>query len=506
VIHSFIYSFKIKVDNPKNINESFTFKELYEKYDLVVGTYKLDYNIPFFIRNKDSLKYKTSLCLFKYNFSKITLFDIESYKILNFDLRSMTNNDIVKHFLNHGWKNQKRLYYIPESESIINKQYISSQQINCNRLLILNHSDGLTGAPWVAYNMFIEMKKSEIIETYLFTPNINQNMINKLSIKSNEYILEYYHNPSVIKYWIKILKPSVILINSFSSEFLEIQSLLEKEHENSTKIIYYTHEDPTNYIPNQVNIRLKFSELWCADHKTYNYYSKIYNNVSVYPPKFRKDYFKNIFLKNNIINQSYIPIWKKIKFKFKPVVGMVGEQSSRKNFEGFLEIAKKLKSVEFIWIGGNKKKININNVTIIEQTPYCIDIMKKYLDCFLLVSKLDHCPIVILEALSINIKCIYFSDNVGYNYLPCENIVKLDGNVENIDLNLLRSKIIKNKKYNKIGYNYIKEYFVYKKNELLYKFFDNILEYKNNKSNEFLNIIENIIENYKYKNNNFLNE
>ena len=35
------------------LNKNITFQELYEKHYLVIGTYKLDYNTPFFIRNKD---------------------------------------------------------------------------------------------------------------------------------------------------------------------------------------------------------------------------------------------------------------------------------------------------------------------------------------------------------------------------------------------------------------------------------------------------------------------
>ena len=39
--------------------------------------------------------------------NKITLFDIESYKILNFDLRNMTNNDIIKQAVSASGLNAK---------------------------------------------------------------------------------------------------------------------------------------------------------------------------------------------------------------------------------------------------------------------------------------------------------------------------------------------------------------------------------------------------------------
>jgi len=187
-------------------------------------------------------------------------FDANAYRVLNFDLRGMTSCDLFNHFIDHGYLRERRLFFHPKTTSIMGIQPISKHQCQCERIIILNHSSGLTGAPWVAYNMFMEIYNDANVDAYMFTPEINVKMIQKFAISDYRYdyknslinnILEYYHNPYAIIEWIKILKPTTILVNSFASEFLEFDE--DSWKSLGIKLIYYTHEDTKHYIPNQVN-------------------------------------------------------------------------------------------------------------------------------------------------------------------------------------------------------------------------------------------------------------
>lgn len=406
-------------------------------------------------------------------------FDTNAYRVLNFDLRGMTPHDLFNHFIDHGYSRERRLFFHPKTASIMGIQPISKHQCQCERIIILNHSSGLTGAPWVAYNMFMEMYNDTNVDAYMFTPEINVKMIQKFAISDYIYdykkslinnILEYYHNPYAIIEWIKILKPTTILVNSFASEFLEFDE--DNWKSLGIKLIYYTHEDPKHYIPNQVNKVIHVDEIWCADHKT-AILTKEKNSllpVIVYPPKFREETLNSHLDRVRLYKGPSFSIWKRFKWSLRPVVAMIGEQSERKNFNGFLEIASKLSGCEFIWIGGDAYKSRISNVTVIPQTPHVLEILNKYVDYFLLTSELDHCPVVFLEALLVNLECIYFSENVGYSYPECDLIHRIEGNVKESTnkINQIR-KIINGKrrrKNDKRGTEYIKKHFMYSQDEV----------------------------------------
>jgi len=416
---------------------------------------------------------------------QVCTFDTNAYRVLNFDLRCMTPYDLFNHFIDHGYLRERRLFFYPKTASIMGIQPISKHQCKCERIIILNHSSGLTGAPWVAYGMFMEMYNDENVDAYMFTPEINVKMIQKFAIADHvdhtDYIdgykksltsniLEYYHNPYAIIEWIKILKPTTILVNSFASEFLEFDE--DSWKSLGIKLIYYTHEDPKHYIPNQVDKVINVDEIWCADHKT-SILTKEKNSllpVIVYPPKFREETLNGHLDRMRLYKGPPFSVWKRLKWSLRPVVAMIGEQSERKNFNGFLDIARKLLGCEFIWIGGDAYKSGMSNVTVIPQTPHVLEILNKYVDYFLLTSELDHCPVVFLEALLVNLECIYFSENVGYSYPECDLIHRIEGNVKESTnkINQIR-KIINGKrkrKNDKRGTEYIKKHFMYSQDEV----------------------------------------
>ena len=157
----------------------------------------------------------------------------------------------------------------------------------------------------------------------------------------------------------------------------------------------------------------------------------------------------------------------------KTIIGMCGTMCDRKNFTMFCEIARSLKNIEFLWIGGNISSVDekykkINNLFIVENTtnPY-----KHFelLDYFLLTSKCDPCPFVVLENLYLNKKVIVLDKNIHYEHdtSSLENYIILKNHENSSKIITHKLKKLKlNKRRNKTSKNtdYIKLHFSHPKN------------------------------------------
>ena len=112
--------------------------------------------------------------------------------------------------------------------------------------------------------------------------------------------------------------------------------------------------------------------------------------------------------------------------KSKPIICMCGSLCSRKNPKLFLDISKKYKQYQFVWIGGDPKILfeeQINNLYGISNSsipdnfhwipytnnPYYYMNLSDYL---FLTSTIDPCPTIVLEALTLNKSIIMIYDNI----------------------------------------------------------------------------------------------
>ena len=266
----------------------------------------------------------------------------ENYRILNFDLYPMTQQDLYAHFIQHGWKKEKRLYNFPDTQSILSKFSIPPDISFYKNVFILNHSNGLTGAPWVAYSMYATLLQNPDYKTFLCTPQFNKDMMSKISTTWKEdtfhtNVIEYFHNPYVLEKILKIINPAVIIVNSFNSSFCRIVQCLNTLQKEGTTVIYYTHEDPKYYIPYQMKLPIHPSAMWCADHKMLHY-SPMHFPSSVpcilLPPKFSQETFQ--LIKHPPSTPTPFSTLKKRKLSKQIVVGMVGQPNERKNISGFI--------------------------------------------------------------------------------------------------------------------------------------------------------------------------
>ena len=106
--------------------------------------------------------------------------------------------------------------------------------------------------------------------------------------------------------------------------------------------------------------------------------------------------------------------------KFDKTVMCIARISPQKRFESFIEIAKILPQYAFVWIGAEKKYVDLpENVFCLESIPNA----KKYIqlaDVFILPSNYEGIPIVIIDALSYG-KPVVSSDVGGISEIVINN-------------------------------------------------------------------------------------
>jgi len=99
--------------------------------------------------------------------------------------------------------------------------------------------------------------------------------------------------------------------------------------------------------------------------------------------------------------------------KNKITIGMCGSLTERKNYRLFVEVAKELQDFNFLWVGGTEsiEDKSIPNLYHIKDTkrPHTY---YKYMDYFVLFSKQDPCPYVVLENLYMGNKVLTFKENI----------------------------------------------------------------------------------------------
>tara|TARA_Y100000389_G_scaffold205078_1_gene262784 strand:- start:5586 stop:7505 length:1920 start_codon:yes stop_codon:yes gene_type:complete len=397
-------------------------------------------------------------------------FQESQYRNLNFDLCRMTSHEATTHFLLHGWMREKRYFWYPPH--LEEPRIILNNKKKC--LVLLNHSETLTGAPFVIYQLFLFLKRNNV-NVFLFTPKINKNLLEKLELKDLSSIVEFHHNPVFLERCLKLLNPYHIVVNSFSSEFVYLHTYLNNLLENTeSQVTQYVHEDYSHYIPNQLNLKLARSKILCADHRTMRTFKDKEvedKSIQLLSPKFlksqlvhKKENLKPIY---SLLDLSYL-----FKFISKPIIGMIGTPCERKNFELFQKLAAYSSEYEFIWVGGDET-YNKNNLTVIAQTPHVLSILNKF-QCFILTSNVDLCPVVLLESLYLNVPSLIFQKNIGFKHKKCKHLNIVKDDINNLTCSSI-TKLIQHtmnypnhpdtEKYPK-GEEYIKSHFVYEKKHL----------------------------------------
>jgi glycosyltransferase involved in cell wall biosynthesis len=145
---------------------------------------------------------------------------------------------------------------------------------------------------------------------------------------------------------------------------------------------------------------------------------------------------------------------------------MCGQINERKNFNLFIEVAKRCPQYNFLWIGGTEDPFeNIENVFHVKYTSNPYKYFKNIVDYFVLFSKQDPCPYVILENILLETQIVTFRENIFFDHkhrLTKEFYFEYPGaiSLENV-INALKL-YVKGKKTKSIsqeGLHYIEEFF-----------------------------------------------
>lgn len=333
-----------------------------------------------------------------------------------------------------------------------------------NSIVLVNHMSNPYGATNYLFNLF-KILKNYGEKVCILDEIKNEEIYLKYNIDKN-CVFSYEKNFIFLCYIYEKLKPKLFYLNSIRGMFIEfLKSIKYKKHE----IILHSHEIADAYgvhniFPNFVvssRIQQQFLE-------KYNY------KPDIQPPIFLQETF-------DIIDREFkkdIPVVLNKKGKIdesKITIGMCGSLDSRKNPKLFFDTSIKYPNYNFLWIGGTdaSRLPEGHNIYHVPMTPLPF-VYYKLIDYFILFSKDDPCPYVVLENLYLNNKVITFKENI-YTDHKCEELknfyFEFDGNISLESVSYMIDNFVKEKANRSFGgKDYIKNNFTKINKNLFSKF------------------------------------
>lgn len=422
-------------------------------------------------------------------------FDWRIYNILNPDiaLRFNTKESSENHYRAFGHKENRQFRSSLTYEALSNLLHnhnISDDIDNTESCIaLINHESTLTGAPIFLQDFANWM--CQYHNNIVFIDCVPNN-----HYELNKNIKTYYHFKDANK-----LKNILDNLNNldiiYSNSVNPIVGSIDVFKKYIHKTVFHLHEckeDIDSALKNNLQyiVDNSYKTIFVAKNIAKNCNMDKHHKVSLCPEfigENRIDY---------ILSQSQIDI----KPNEKITIGMCGTNCRRKNPELFVNLARLNPDYNFIWIGADITKTTYNspkNLKCITETknPY---IHFKNMDYFLLTSKRDPCPIVVLENLLLNNKLILLHDNIRYEHdiTKLENTIIIkdhDNDPKKITKALKESNLNKHRNQTKANQNYILDNFCYKpryKNTQQNIKHNILLSYYNKNKNDiqdFINII-----------------
>lgn len=366
------------------------------------------------------------------NFDLDSNFDPRLYKLYNPDLYSLTDIQAIEHYVQHGHK-EGRTYYagIGYDTLVASKKSQNIDQDKKYSIVLINHDVSLTGAPLFLYDLYNYLETNNYFYNIIMIEPYPNNIMPKISNK-----LYHFNDPLSLVNIIEQLDPVLIYSNSLNIYVRNSDIFYYWFY----KTIFHFHEI-FQHFDSFVKIKkyLYNCNIKVVSQKIQSEFnSNGFTNVSIFPPFIEKT-------KLSVIdeNKKYTPQVANNTRSIdtsKIIIGMSGSLCDRKNFQLFFDAALKCPDYEFIWIGGSEIESYINkymSLSIIDmpdnlfwipntKNPYAYFNM---LDYFFLTSKIDPCPIVILENLYLNKKIIVIKNNIYTNHIieKLENYIYIDG-------------------------------------------------------------------------------
>jgi glycosyltransferase involved in cell wall biosynthesis len=344
------------------------------------------------------------------------------------------------------------------------------------RIIFISHDSSLTGAPILLLNLISLIKKRDsfYIQIILCRGGILENEFRKLGeitvLKSRNYhkqnlifrginFLIYKSKLFFLK--LKIKNSDIIFNNTIANG-----KVLKTISSSGAKIITYVHELESiiQEFQSEANLTFKYSDLYICPsnavaHNLISKHNIINEKVSYlnyYFPFAQQDIHESAKINAQKAFEGFLQ-FSENKFY---VVGM-GSATYRKGIDIFVNAAritnKTGKQIHFVWIGDfvdneMKEKImgimatyQLNDiVTIVGQVQHSLKTLLPF-DLFILCSREDPYPLVVLEAALVKIPSVCFADTGGIQEFISNDCGWI---VDEISAEMLSNKIIeiKNKK------------------------------------------------------------
>jgi len=348
-----------------------------------------------------------------------TDFDVEVYRQLNIDIKDQADGWLKRHYFQHG-QYEKRVYcdrlfdrnffchynkldssayyedYLKDIRQIKSKEVldiISTTPVLEDYILLVSHDNSIYGATHYLYLLFEQLKLKGFKVKMLEADN-NPMLEEKYKLSASD-VMYYKKDPTLLYHICMATKARKIYFNSMTSAMARVVKYIDK-----SKLIIHSHEIEDHYV--------------CTTPPTFVVSVPISKQYKV-PPKVQPP-----IISREILDLIDVEFCKPASVsnhageidRSKITIGMCGNLSDRKNYKLFIELAENLNQYNFLWVGGDHDVdcasdnfYHVKNVNL----PY-----KYYslMDYFLLTSKEDPCPYVILESLYVNNRVLTFRDNI----------------------------------------------------------------------------------------------
>lgn len=382
----------------------------------------------------------------------------EEYLIANADLRLI------------GFSNFKESYNHFYSKGRVERRSIYRPHVLCmKRIVFVIHSSELTGAPIVGAELANYLQ--EYFDVIILSNNIGPLLKNyvwknpPIELMRREFefgVTRYLDRLELAIKLLKNLSPDLVYVNSSCSEvYAQASSKL------NIPIIYHGHEGEMGMDSELKAYIIPFKNCH-KEIKNIKYYS-----ASLDTSKMMRKYLgicktKEIkefqaINKDKILRKANEKISIELKKEDRLLFGMVGSGSYRKGVDLFVNCARTHPEHDFVWIG---KKNDLGH--LFDELPNNMKFLglqknpqkfMKHFDFFLLSSREDLFPLVVIESLILDTQVIYYKQNIGAkNELDKLGCIGIETKQDNNLSEAIKSGIINKEK--KINKGYLEKFYV----------------------------------------------
>lgn len=291
-------------------------------------------------------------------------------------------------------------------EDIVQSYKTSFVATNKPLIILINHDASMYGASHFMYVLYGLLKlRFEQFQFKLCEVQYNDVLESKYNISKDD-VWEYRNDPTLLYSIYSAFEPSLVYFNSTNNAYSEVMRFIP-----DTKYILHSHEIMEHY-----TVFAKRAPHYVVSERIALQY--VHNGYDC--PYVQREVLQNIdellSLSEERVDTDTICNSHGVMSQDTITICMCGQVSERKNTRLFIQVAEAFPQYNFLWIGGDKKQLcDTESTPNLYHIPYTVNPFKYYkqvVDYFILFSKYDPCPYVILENILLETNIITFSENI----------------------------------------------------------------------------------------------